>query len=79
MAISTSEVITLIEQVFHLKKGSIATSTPIENVAKDSMDVVEFVAVLKNRRDITINPAEMINVQTVGALINLVQESDKRK
>ncbi len=51
----------------------ISEATPIEEITKGSMDIVELVAVLKNKYNLSIQPSEMNHIKTVGDIVQYVQ------
>ena len=68
-----NEILETIREVFPSKKGEITESTPVEKIAKDSMEIVELVAVLRNKYDLSIQPAEMNRIKTIGDVIKYVE------
>ncbi|OHA62714.1 MAG: hypothetical protein A3E07_01230 [Candidatus Wildermuthbacteria bacterium RIFCSPHIGHO2_12_FULL_45_9] len=72
MKLTEQKIIEIIEAVFEQKRGSINSATPLEDVAKDSMDIIEFISILKNKHNIVINPAEIIKVTTVKEVADYV-------
>lgn len=72
MSLTQEKVIEIIESVFRQKKGSVDLKTPLEQVAKDSMDVVEFIAILKNKYNIVIEPTEVSKLSNVKEVVEYV-------
>ncbi len=72
MKLTEEKIIHILETVFKQKVGTIDRSTPLETIARDSMDVIELIAILKNTHQITINPSEISNLQTVGDVTDYV-------
>ena len=70
------DIINLIREILYIKEGKINEKTILEDVIKDSMQVIEFIAVLSNKYKLSIDPQEMGKIKTVGDLINYV---DKKK
>jgi len=51
----------------------ISESTPLEDLLRDSLDVVELIAVLTDQYNLSIQPGEMNEMRTVGDIIRYVQ------
>lgn len=66
------EIIKTIRETLYLKEGQISDSTQIESIAKDSMDIVELIAVLSNKYRVAINPAQMNHIKTVADIVEYV-------
>ena len=66
------EIIVTIRDIFYLKPEQIKKSTPLEEVAKDSMDIVELVAVLSDKYNVAIEPSKMNSIKTVGDIVEYV-------
>ena len=50
----------------------------IEDLASDSIDLVELVAVLTNRYRVRIEPDELLRIRTVGDIVDFVLERHGR-
>ncbi len=70
MKITESIIISVIESTFKQKKGTINRQTPIDSFAKDSMDTIEFIAILKNEHSVAIDPSEITKLKTVGEVVD---------
>lgn len=68
-----NEILETIREVFPSKKEDITEATPLEKIAKDSMEIVELVAVLRNKYDLSIQPAEMNRIKTIGDVVKYVE------
>mgnify|MGYP001618357659 CR=1 FL=1 len=66
------DIISTIRETLSSGKN-ISEATPIEEIAKGSMDIVELVAVLKNKYNLSIQPSEMNHIKTVGDIVKYVQ------
>lgn len=66
------QIIETIRQTLALKPDQISESTPLKDIAKDSMDVVELIAVLSATYKIRVEPAQLQQVQTVGDIVAYV-------
>ena len=66
MKLNEQEIISVLETVFKQPKGSIVPETLLEDFAKDSMDIVEFIAVIKNNYGVAVDPAEIVKLKTVA-------------
>lgn len=72
MKLSQQRTIEIMESVFKQKKGSLKLDTPLESFAKDSMDIMEFIAILKNKHNVVINPTEITKLTNVEEVVNYV-------
>lgn len=72
MKLTEQKTISVMESVFKQKEGSLELDTPLENFAKDSMDIMEFIAILKNKYDVIIDPTEIIKLTNVQEVVNYV-------
>lgn len=70
MNITENTIIKIIETTFKQKKGSVNRQALIDSFAKDSMDTIEFIAILKNDYAITIEPSEITQLKTVGEVVD---------
>ena len=77
MKLNEAKLINLIEKVFKKKKGEVSRASRLENVAKDSMDIVEFLAILKNEYGLEIDASKMATIQTVGEMVDCVLSHQK--
>lgn len=80
MKLTEEKVIEIIENTFRQKKGSIYPSTALEDFAKDSMDIMEFIAILKNKHNVLIDPTEITTLTNVREIVSYVlshQDSSK--
>mgnify|MGYP001605990982 CR=1 FL=1 len=68
------EIINIIREILYIKEGRINEKTILEEVIKDSMQVIELIAVLSNKYKLTIDPQEMGKIKTVGDLIDYVNK-----
>jgi len=69
------EIIETIRATLYLKEGTVDEATTIEAIAKDSMDVVELIAVLSSKYQVRIEPAKMNNIETVGDIVRYISEN----
>lgn len=72
MKLTEQKTIEILESVFKQKKGSLTLDTPLESFAKDSMDIIEFIAILKNKHNIVIDPTEITKLTNVQEVVNYV-------
>jgi acyl carrier protein len=56
----------------YLAPGHLNDAMTIEEIAKDSMDVVELIAVLGDTYRVSIEPSKMNHIKTVGDIIDFV-------
>lgn len=66
------EIIETIRTTLSLTPSEVNEATPLEQVARDSMDIVELVAVLGDRYKVAIEPAKMNHIKTVGDIVAYV-------
>ena len=66
------EIIETIRNTFYLKPEQIKDATRLEEIAKDSMDIVELVAVLSDKYKVAIEPSKMSHIKTVGDIVEYV-------
>jgi acyl carrier protein len=66
------EIIETIRDTFYLKPEQVKDSTPLEEIAQNSMDIVELVAVLSDKYKVAIEPSKMSRIQTVGDIVEYV-------
>jgi acyl carrier protein len=78
MKLTERTIILILEDVFMQKKGSIHLNTPLDDFAKDSMDIMEFIAILKNKHNISIVPSEIIILTTTKEIITYVMSHQKK-
>ncbi len=74
MKLNQEEIIKIIESVFKQNKGSIKLETSLDDFAKDSMDVVEFIAILKNKHRVIIEPTEVARLSNVKEIVDYILE-----
>lgn len=72
MKLEQSNVLELLEEVFKQESGTIKLDTPLEEFAKDSMDVMEFVAILKSKHAIEIDPEAMAKWTSAKDVVDYV-------
>ena len=63
------DIINIIREILYVKDGEITKDTILDEIIKDSMQVIELIAVLGNKYKLLVNPKEMDNIKTVGDLI----------
>jgi acyl carrier protein len=72
MKLTEQKTIEILESVFKQKKGSLRLDTPLESFAKDSMDIMEFIAILKNKHNVVIDPTEITKLTNVQEVVDYV-------
>lgn len=72
MKLTEQKIILIIETVFKQKEDSITLETPLEDFAKDSMDIMEFIAILKNKHNVVIDPTEITKLTNVKEIVSYV-------
>jgi len=78
MKLKNEEIIKILESVFRQKKGTINLDTPLEHFAKDSMDIIEFIAILKNKHNVTIEPSEIVILTKTSEIIEYILVNQKK-
>ena len=73
------EIIKAMRGILYLKKNQISDDTLLEKVIKTSMEVIELIAVLSNKYNVTIKPQEMNNIKTVGDLVKYIEKNKGSK
>ncbi len=76
------EIIEIIRATLYKEPNQVNDSTLLEDIAKDSMDIVELIAVLSDEYKVSIEPSKMNHIKTVGDIVDYVIQnkgSSKRK
>lgn len=73
------EVIETIRTTLYLKPDQVKDNTLLEEIAKDSMDIVELVAVLSDKYKVTIEPSKMSQIKTVADIVDYVIQNKGSK
>lgn len=73
------EIIETIQTTLYLKPDQINEQTPLEKIAKDSMDIVELVAVLSDKYSVAIEPSKMNHIKTIGDVVEFVLRNKRSK
>ncbi len=66
------EIIETIRTTLYKKPNQVSYSTLLEEIAKDSMDIVELIAVLSDKYKVSIEPSKMNHIKTVGDIVDYV-------
>ena len=69
----SDDLIETIRETLSIKEGEISLRTPISKIIRDSIDMVELVAVLSDRYQIAIDPDELRRIKTVGDIARYVE------
>lgn len=67
------EIIELIRSTLLLRKDQVVIETPIESIVRDSMDIVELIAVLTNVYKIAFRSSDIAGLKTVGDIVKYVE------
>ena len=70
----SDDVMATIREALSLSSGHVNPSTPLRDIARDSMDAIELLAALEDRYDVAIDVDELVRLQTVGDVIDYVTE-----
>lgn len=68
----SDDLLETIRATLSIKDGEISLRTPISKVIRDSIDMVELIAVLSDRYQIAIEPGELRRIKTVGDIARYV-------
>ena len=68
----SDDLLEIIRETLSIKEGEISLRTPITKIVRDSIDMVELVAVLSDRYQIAIDPDELRRIKTVGDIARYV-------
>ncbi len=74
MTITEEEVYKLIESIFKQERKSLSRETLVENFAKDSMDTMEFIAVLESTYGVKVDPSEIVKLKNIGEIVDYAKE-----
>ena len=62
----SDDVLETIREALSIGEGMISPRTPIRTLVRDSIDMVELVAVLSDRYQVAIDPDDLRQIKTVG-------------
>ena len=68
----SDDLIETLRETLSIKEGEISLRTPISKIVRDSIDMVELVAVLSDRYQIAVDPDELRRIKTVGDIARYV-------
>ena len=68
----SDDLLEIIRETLSIKEGEISLRTPITKIVRDSIDMIELVAVLSDRYQIAIDPDELRRIKTVGDIARYV-------
>lgn len=69
-----NRVIEAIRGALALREDQISPSTPLEDIARDSMDIVELISVLSTDFGVAIIPKELDKIRNVGDIVKYVDD-----
>jgi acyl carrier protein len=69
----SDDLLEILRETLSIKEGEISLRTPITKIIRDSIDMVELVAVLSDRYQIAIDPDELRRIETVGDIARYVK------
>ncbi|TMQ48774.1 MAG: acyl carrier protein [Candidatus Eisenbacteria bacterium] len=72
------EILETVRGVFYASGKTVSEQSVIEDLASDSIDLVELMAVLTNRYRVRIEPDELLRIRTVGDIVDFVLERHGR-
>lgn len=73
--IKEDDIYQLIELVFKQDRKKLSRETSIEDFAKDSMDIMEFIAVLESKYKVKIDPSEVTKLKNIGEIIDYAEKN----
>jgi acyl carrier protein len=68
----SDDLLETLRETLSIKEGEISLRTPISKIIRDSIDMVELVAVLSDRYQIAVDPDELRRIKTVGDIARYV-------
>ena len=69
----SDDLLETIRETLSIREGEISLRTPITKIVRDSIDMVELVAVLSDRYQIAIDADELRRIKTVGDIAHYVE------
>jgi acyl carrier protein len=69
----SDDLLETIRETLSIKEGEISLRTPITKIIRDSIDMVELVAVLSDRYQIAVDPDDLRRIKTVGDIARYVE------
>jgi acyl carrier protein len=69
----SDDLLEILRETLSIKEGEISLRTPITKIVRDSIDMVELVAVLSDRYQIAIDPDQLRRIETVGDVARYVK------
>jgi len=69
----SDDLLETIRETLSIREGEISLRTAITKIVRDSIDMVELVAVLSDRYQIAIDPDELRRIKTVGDIARYVK------
>ena len=74
-----NDVIEKIRAALYLKKTQINAKTALASLARDSMDIIELIAILQNEYGISVKPADLQSLKTVADLVMFIEKHENSK
>jgi acyl carrier protein len=68
----SDDLLETLRETLSIKEGELSLRTPISKIVRDSIDMVELVAVLSDRYQIAVDPDELRRIKTVGDIARYV-------
>jgi acyl carrier protein len=72
-----SEVLNAVRGALTLREDQLLADTLIQDVVRDSMDIVELIAVLSSDFGIAVIPRELDKIRTAGDIVHYVERHRK--
>ena len=69
----SDDLLETIRETLSIREGEISLRTPITKIVRDSIDMVELVAVLSDHYQIAIDADELRRIKTVGDIARYVE------
>lgn len=73
------EIIEIICDTLYLKENEIKDSTLLDDIIENSIDVIELIAVLSNKYNLSIKPQEMNEIKKIKDLIAYIDKNKKNE
>ena len=66
-------IIETITSSLPVRRDQLSASTPLRKIVRDSIDAVELIAILDDRYQVQITPADLDDIRTLGDVARYVE------
>lgn len=73
------DVASIISETLHVRRSDLSNDIRIADLIQDSMDIVEFIAVLTGTYGLTMDTAQLAKMRTVGDVVRYVTVHVRRE